>query len=320
MGLRGGRMILLFLFLSGFSAAETQPDQTRAFTISEYSAQLDHLLSTTKQLGKDPQSITDLLTQIPPVWRIQTPQRTFEISSEWLRRDLNDLQTKDDQRVRDRMVQRLDFLRAEAASFEAPGADISGKRALLNSILARPEFQGIHGPDWFDRAKQRVGELLIRLLGRLFQSSAIPTISNILVYGLIGLAVLALAYWMYRAILNSTQLETILPGSTLISSKEWTLWMAEAQAAASAGEWRNAIHLAYWCGISFLEARGMWRPDGARTPREYLRLLPSASEYRLTLVDLTRSFELVWYGTQEADSQAFARTMAQLEELGCRSI
>jgi Domain of unknown function (DUF4129) len=63
----------------------------------------------------------------------------------------------------------------------------------------------------------------------------------------------------------------------------------------------------------------MWRPDSARTPREYLRLLPSASEYRPALADLTRGFELVWYGTQPADSRAFARTMAQLEELGCRS-
>jgi hypothetical protein len=95
--------------------------------------------------------------------------------------------------------------------------------------------------------------------------------------------------------------------------------MQEARLAAEGGNWRDAIHLGYWCGISFLEAQELWRPDTARTPREYLRLLPSASEHRKTLGTLTRTFELVWYGTQEADENAFSEALAQLEKLGCQS-
>jgi hypothetical protein len=95
--------------------------------------------------------------------------------------------------------------------------------------------------------------------------------------------------------------------------------MNDARLAADRGNWRDAIHLGYWCGISFLEAQGLWRPDTARTPREYLRLMPSASEHRETLSRLTRTFELVWYGTQEADGNAFFETLAQLEKLGCQS-
>ena len=60
------------------------------------------------------------------------------------------------------------------------------------------------------------------------------------------------------------------------------------------GEWRDAIHLAYWAGISFLERQGFWKPDRARTPREYLRL-SLRSEYRETLRALTQIFELAWY-------------------------
>jgi hypothetical protein len=94
--------------------------------------------------------------------------------------------------------------------------------------------------------------------------------------------------------------------------------MAEARAAAAKGEWRDAIHLAYWAGISFLERQGHWKPDRARTPREYLRLLSSASEHRDTLTGLTRIFEVTWYAKRGANEAAFSQTLAALEKLGCQ--
>jgi hypothetical protein len=325
MGRRCRLLVLLSLFLLSLclctaSIAELEPAQTQTstLTVSEYIAELDLLASTAKQLAH-PEEVPKVLNNIPPAWRIQTAQRTFEVSSEWLRHDLNDWQRKPSQEVQDRIFARLQTLRSEAASFLGSPADVSQKRLLLNGILAGREFQNIHGPTWLDRFKQRVLELLIKLLGRVFQSSAIPTISNVVVYGLMALALLALAYWMYRTIRNSAGLETILPHSLPVSSKGWKLWMTEARKAADGGNWRDAIHLGYWCGISFLEAQGLWRPDTARTPREYLRLLPSSSEHRETLGTLTRTFELVWYGTQEADANAFSETLAQLEKLGCQS-
>ena len=116
-----------------------------------------------------------------------------------------------------------------------------------------------------DRLKQRITELIIRLLGRAFSSSAVPVISNIVVYGLIALAVLALAYWMYRSVRDSARLETIMPVGAPVSAKGWLLWISEARAAAARGDCRDAIHLAYWAGISFLEMQGAWHPDIART-------------------------------------------------------
>jgi uncharacterized protein DUF4129 len=125
--------------------------------------------------------------------------------------------------------------------------------------------------------------------------------------------------WMYRTIRSSAAHETILAGPLPVSAKEWTVWLAEARAAANRGDWRDAIHLAYWCSISYLEARGVWRPDRARTPREYLRLMPPSSADRPALAALTQGFELVWYGMQDADADAFAQALAQLKKLGCPS-
>jgi hypothetical protein len=150
-------------------------------------------------------------------------------------------------------------------------------------------------------------------------SSSIPTISRMLVDALIGLAVVMLAWWMYRIVRTGAARETILAGPPPVSSKGWAVWLAEARAAANGGRWRDAIHLSYWCGIAFLEGQGVWRPDRARTPREYLRLLPSSSEHRPTLDALTRAFERVWYGMQDADADAFAQAQAQLKKLGCPS-
>jgi hypothetical protein len=317
---RGRKLLaLLFLFWSLTCAAETPAaPAANVLTPSQYAAELDRLASAVEKLSR-PEEVPEVLSTIPPVRRVQTPRTTFEISTQWLSIQLADWQQKPDKELQERIVANLQTLRADALSLEAPLADSSSQRALLNRILAAKQFQGVHGQTWLDRLKQRIFDSLIRLLGRVFSSSTIASISDFLVYGLMTAAVLVLLYWMYRTIHSGVELGELDLEAPRVSSKAWTVWMAEAQAAADQGSWRDAIHLGYWCGISFLEGQGLWRPDVARTPREYLRLLPSTDTNQETLRSLTRSFELVWYGTQQADASAFSETLTQLEKMGCRS-
>jgi hypothetical protein len=133
-----------------------------------------------------------------------------------------------------------------------------------------------------------------------------------------ALAVLVTAFLIFRVIRQSARLESVVPEVVPVSAKSWRAWMEEAQGAATKGMWREAVHLAYWAGISFLEQNGMWKPDKARTPREYLRLLPAGSESRPPLSDLTRKLELTWYGNQPAGPETFSETVTLLETLGCR--
>ncbi|MGA2346756.1 MAG: DUF4129 domain-containing protein, partial [Candidatus Sulfotelmatobacter sp.] len=135
--------------------------------------------------------------------------------------------------------------------------------------------------------------------------------------GLMGLAVAALAFIAYRSLWSSRDFDTVIPRDLPVSAKEWAIWLSEARGAAAKGEWRDAIHLAYWAGISFLERQGTWKPDRARTPREYLRLLSSSSEHRETLTALTRIFELAWYANRGASERTFSQTLEELEKLGC---
>jgi len=66
-----------------------------------------------------------------------------------------------------------------------------------------------------------------------------------------------------------------------------------------------------------LEHQGTWKPDRARTPREYLNLMVAASEQREALAALTQIFELAWYAKRKADAGIFAQMMQALERLGC---
>lgn len=301
------------------TSVATEP-AANTLTLPAYIAELDHLLAEASQLDQNPDHAGEILRNLPFGLHIQDGQNSFDVPLEWLRTDLIELLKNPAHETAARISERLSLLKTEAITFQQHTAGAQNQKKRLAAILAAKEFSSVHGPTWFDRLKQRLALYFISILAKIFGSSAIPTIGNVLVYTLIGLAVLGAGFWLYRNIRTGTHFESVMPAAMPISSKEWALWMAEAQTAASEGRWRDAVHLAYWCGISFLEAQGLWQPDRARTPREYLRLLPSSSIHRQDLMALTRGFEVVWYGGRDAGPESFAETLAHLEKLGCRSI
>jgi hypothetical protein len=293
-------------------------------SIPEYIAALDQARELASHIKDNPDAASNLLSSIPETsWTVKDGDKQFDIPTTGLRHEIeeckklqSDKKSKQDAVV-DRVLAALDTMRAGAQSYQTPPSDISGRRNVLNKILAQREFSSVHGPTWIDRLKQRFWEYLLRILGKAFTSSAIPALSDIVVYGLMVVAVLGLAYWMYRSLRESTKLETIMPNPLAVSAKAWSIWLEEARAAAARGDWRESVHLAYWSGISFLEAQGAWRADSARTPREYLRLLRQDSEHQSALRSLTSKLELVWYGMGDADSEAFQQTLEELKRLGC---
>lgn len=312
--LRTYSLVCLF-FWSALCGADSAPDH--GLTVPEYRVQLYGLREDAQRLvGSAP--IPDSLQHLPLRWRVHTDQRDFEISTEGLRRDVRRYESDGKAANASAIRIRLDCLRREIDSFELAPPDLSTQRRALDSILARREFNNVHGPTWMDRLKRWVLETLIHLLRRLFRSSAIPTVGRYVVYALIGAAGLALLYLVYRSIFQNPEFEEVVPRDLPVSAKEWTIWLSEARTAAGRDDWRDAIHLAYWAGISFLEREGFWKPDRARTPREYLRLISPESDKREILTSLTRIFELAWYARREASEQTFTQTLAELEKLGCR--
>jgi Domain of unknown function (DUF4129) len=284
-------------------------------SLKQYVQTLDDLLSALRSLP--PEKAEDLTRTLAPSWRVKVDGNTLEVSTQTVREALRKWQKSGNSSELTDAIESLELLREQAVAADAPVSNVAAQRDTLNGILALREFRNVRGQSWTDRLKQYVEQLLIKWLGRVFSTSVIPIISNIVVYGLMIEAVLVLAYWMYRSLRESTRVETIMPVPMPVSAKRWPIWLAEARAAAERGDWSDAVHLAYWAGISFLEARGVWRPDVARTPREYLRLLPADDPHQQSLRALTIQFEQVWYSMQTADREQFRRTIAELERLGC---
>lgn len=288
-------------------------------SLPEYLAELNRVSATVESPTNNSRAAAAVAKSLPAEWTVQADGQTFRISTTNLKAKLEELQRASQGDTLRALRAQIADLRTDAEAFGRDPEDRSKYHAQLASILSRNEFHDIHGPTWWDRLKQELTRALVHFLERIFGSSAFPTVSRIMVWALVAVAVVALAWWTFKVIRRNARLETILPESPPVSAKQWAVWLSEAQAAGALGRWRDAVHLAYWAGISFLEDKGAWRPDRARTPREYLRLLASSSEYRNALSGLTRQFEVVWYGYRDSGPEAFAETLSYLEKLGCRS-
>jgi hypothetical protein len=262
----------------------------------------------------EPGQAARLAGSLPEAWSVEANGTIFRVSATQLRAEISFGNPASWRRAR----RRLETMEEEAAAFDRQRFDPGIERTKLNAILARREFRHVSGPTWIDRLKQRVIEFIASLLGRLFGSSAFPAVTRVVVWALVAVAVAVLAVMAFRMLRRSARFDSILPPMPPVPAKKSGSWAAEARAAAGQGNWREAVRCAYWAAISLLEERGLWRPDRARTPREYLGLLPASDPNRSALTALTRRFEVVWYGYQEAGEEIFAQTMAELERLGCR--
>ena len=304
-----------FLIARCFCVAESGPGT--GLSVAEYRAQLDQLALSAQQLDNSGRSVPPNLLDLPQSWRVHTEEQDFTISAEGLRQDVHKLTQQEDFPSANAIRSRIQNLRDDLDGFEKYPHDVSSSREHLTAILARREFRDVSGPTFLDRLAQRFLAIVVRMVGLLVRLSAIPTISEFLVYALIALAILTLGFLAYRQIKSSDEQENFVPANLPVSAKSWLLWLGEARSAAAQNNWREAIHLAYWSGISFLEHQGTWKPDRARTPREYLNLMVTASEQREALAALTQIFELAWYAKRKADAGIFAQMMQALERLGC---
>lgn len=290
----------------------------RSLSITEYTAELDRLSDLASRSLQDSSSARQATDELRGDWTVEADAHSFTINTGWLTDQFEKLQKTPTLAVRDDILDRLNAMKANAQAFQQSPSDPTAAHAGLTKILARSEFHQVHGATWWDRLKYRIEMWIFRQLSRFFGSSSAPVVGHVFVWTLVVLAVLALIYFILRTMLQNARMESIMPDVLPVSAKQWRVWMKEAHTAADQGLWREAVHLAYWGGISFLEENGMWRPDQARTPREYLRLLPADSEHRSTLKTLTRRLEVTWYGNEVAGPETFSETVANLEELGCR--
>ncbi|HEU4414399.1 MAG TPA: hypothetical protein VFT65_06410 [Candidatus Angelobacter sp.] len=288
-----------------------------------YRAQLHRIEEKVAALEGHPGGAAVLVTEIPDHVAVAAASGEIEVSFKALRNDLAAYARSDESKRPGQLekIQRyVQSLETAAERYEHAGADPAAARGKLNQILAGREFQKVKPPGVLDALAGRVYRWLGRILNKLsFGAGSTFDWMQLLIYLLVGAAACLLLIWTirrFRRPKDDLPPREIVPFSP--SARSWRAWLAEARALAEQKDWRNAIHLAYWAGICYLEQHGAWKPNRARTPREYLRLIGARTANYPVLVALTRKLELVWYGYGTAIESDFQETLVQLEKLGCR--
>ncbi len=292
--------------------------QESEVSLAQYIDELQHLQGALTGAQPSSADLDPVVAGLPSAWTVRSDSQVFQVSSAELKQDLQEHQ-RDTKETTSLEYARLlvATLLADAKAMDLKGIDAQAERQRLDQILARPDFYSALHESWWERLKREAQSLAFRLLQSMLGSSAFPVVSRVVVWLIAGSAVALLAWWAVRNYLKSEEFAHFSGAADAISARPWHDWQAEAKAAAEQGRWRDAIHLSYWSAISFLEGQGLWRPDRARTPREYLRLLPREDVHRDSLSELTQEFEKTWYGSEAATMNEFLAVNTILGRLGC---
>jgi len=299
------------------SAAEPQP-----LTLQQYIQELDRCAAVLNREPIDPQAVRELRSSLPATWTVAAESARYTIDMAWLYGALASAAEPGggtSEAVKQGR-EKLSAYRKDAESLEQRmqrQRDLADTRAQLNSILSAREFRGQQGPSWFDIEMQRIRDWINRQLERIFGRARVKSIGNLVAWGLVAVACGLLLFWTLRFLLRAGQRTDMdLSGAAPIG-RDWRRWLREARDAATRGKYRAAIHAAYWAAIVRMEETASLPEDRSRTPRESLRLIGRSSPAYAPLSQLTRRFELVWYGYRDATAADWDDAAQQLEMLGC---
>lgn len=326
------RCLLCALFLisiSGspvaFGRAQTPPTEnattaSSAYDVASFAAELHRLSGV---LGEKPSvnEMAVLRDSLPRSWTVSTPEHTYAISSQPLCNHLTALSSDKAQVWVDRLAAELEL------SASSPAQTSREAQVELRRILARTEFAAVRPPSAWELFRQRLGAWVGRMLMRLFGGIGRHPIGGAILFWFIIVAgVGAIALWMFRFFASRDRLDSLPPSPSVHASRTWQEWIRASREAAHRGDFREAVHSAYWAGIVRLEDVGVVPRDRTKTPREYLRLvtdplpgeLASHPAHREPLAALTSRLERTWYANRGAGPDDFRESLRQLEALGCQ--
>jgi len=304
--------------LSSPSPTSAQANQPQTeLNLTSYESELDRIAESLKR----PEQIAQLRKSLPPAWPVRVDDKSVRVPTDWLASGLKELEEQPAKSASGsrELTSRLIAMRKAAAAFEhGPNlANLEAAHTQLDKILSTREFGAAQGPSPWDLWKARmtrwVGEQIYNLLRRLHLGAKA---GNALAWIIVGAAFLALGYWVWKTLSVTNRKRETSP-EVAMQSDDPRQWVKDALAAADRGDYREAVHCAYWAAVVHLESLGVLKRDRARTPRESLRLLgPHPTEQNL-LREFTSRFELIWYGYRSASASDWSEARSNLEKIGC---
>lgn len=321
-----GLVVLLFMLSSwppkGFCQSVSSFTPQQSLTVQEYITELDRCSAVLNASPINAAALHELRVTLPASWTVTAGEARYTVTTAWLTGALARIErnpgANGDVFTQTRL--RLETYRESAQAMQSPTAsqDLAQSRKRLNTILSAREFRGQRGPSWLDMLKARIWSWIIRQLEQLFgRLGGSRTIGNFVAWTVILLACLLLLFWTVRFLMRAGSRSDMDLSGAAPMKQNWHRWLRDARAAAGRGDYRAAIHAAYWAAIVRMEETKSLPEDRSRTPRESLRLIHKESADYAPLLQLTQRFELVWYGYRSATDADWSEAMQQLETLGC---
>lgn len=312
-------------------AAQSVPQSTAnpTYDSETFVQELARLKSGLESARKSSEALRSYRESLPRAWTVDAGGRRYEVPTDLLASRLAKAERQPELRGQQLEQARdyLDALAAEASSLSGqrpPKTDSA--RAKLNAILARSEYAHTRQESWWDKLRARIDEILFNALARILRGvGGQASLGYALLWIGICAAAILIAYWIFQRWFRAARVQEMGLQAAAIPSLSWQEWIFAAREAAARGDYRMAVHCAYWTGIVRLQDLGALAPDRAKTPREYLTalaksklILPETFATRQQALSLlTSRLEKIWYGYQIATEADFRDSLTQLETLGC---
>jgi hypothetical protein len=324
-------LIALIVFQAGAArAADSVPQSSASSTYNTetFIMELGRLNTGLDSARKSTETLRSYRESLPEKWAVESGGRHYEVPTDLFVSRLLKAERQPELRSQrlDQARDYLDALAAETESLSGQPPQTDSARAKLGAILARSEYAHTRQESWWEKIRARISEILLDALDRIFRRvGGQASLGYVLLWIAICATAILIAYWIFRGWFRAARVEEMALQAAAVPARSWQEWVFAAREAAGRGDYRMAVHCAYWAGIARLQDLGALAPDRAKTPREYLYALTKS---KLILPDtlatrhqalsmLTSRLEKIWYGYQIATEADFRDSLIQLETLGC---
>jgi hypothetical protein len=313
------RGLAIFLVLLWGSTEVSAAPSLPCHTAAEYRAALNSVLQQTQDERSSPKELADAL---PGRCEFSVGGQSFAVSNIEIQNALRGVALKSSPEERKAALESAqEDIRWSIGNLDAYARPVDPTtKTKLQAIMDRKEFRHVGTQNLSVYLQEWAFRLLKRFFAFAFTDQGRVVLGAKILAWSLCIAVLAFVFVkLYRWATREAPAEAVrevIPFSP--SAKNWRNWLKDAREAAANGEWRDAVHSAYWAVISQLEAKGTWRPDKARTPREYLGLIGRNDPVRPALRDITHDFETIWYGNRVPVASEWEAFLAKVESMGCR--
>ncbi len=315
--------------LAGVQEKSAPPKPTANYDSDGFIKELSRLKADLDTARKSTDGLHTYRESLPDAWSVDTGGHHYDVPTDLLASQIEKAEKQPEFRRQEMEHAQayLDALAAETASLSGRAPlQTDSARSKLNAILARPEYNHTRPQSAWQKLKERISDALWNAVERILRHiGGGASLGRILLWMAVCGAALFIAYFIFRQWFRAARTQEMALQAASAPSRSWQEWIFAARGAASHGDYRMAVHCAYWAGIARLQDLGSLAPDRAKTPREYLRaltksklILPETLEMRHQALSLlTARLEKIWYGYQIATEADFHDSIAQLETLGC---